>query len=240
MSQLDGEGMRTMERQQEMASKEAHKEHMLKQIATNTGANIHDLRNEPHQERGTDIIHQALNPNAQFYNIARSDHDLEPLHSLPPSDGDDMSARTLPRSEASHQPGQDVANHSSAVADLTKEVERQKQIAEYERQQQETRQSRQLEIVRQEAAAVLQSTTQTLTEQSAQDAEVRQQVIAEAGEQHNRMKEEYKKGVLEQLRINEAEAHVIINQVPHQTWQEAQLQVGSVINFAEQAHRKCN
>ena len=30
MSQLDGEGARTMERQQEMASKEAYKEHILK------------------------------------------------------------------------------------------------------------------------------------------------------------------------------------------------------------------
>ena len=30
MSQLDGEGMRTMERQQEMASKEAYREHLLK------------------------------------------------------------------------------------------------------------------------------------------------------------------------------------------------------------------
>ena len=38
LSQLDGEGMRTIERQQEMASKEAYKEHLLKQIATNTGA----------------------------------------------------------------------------------------------------------------------------------------------------------------------------------------------------------
>ena len=44
MSQLDGEGMRTMQRQQEMASTEAYKEHLLKQIATNTGANIHGLR----------------------------------------------------------------------------------------------------------------------------------------------------------------------------------------------------
>ena len=40
MSQLDGEGMRQMEKQQEMASKEPYKEHLLKQIATNTGANI--------------------------------------------------------------------------------------------------------------------------------------------------------------------------------------------------------
>ena len=67
MSQLDGEGMRTMERQQEMASKEPYKEHLLKQIATNTGANIHDLRNDSHQELRTDRVNQALNPNPQFY-----------------------------------------------------------------------------------------------------------------------------------------------------------------------------
>ena len=47
---------------------------------------------------------------------------------------------------------------------------RQKQIAEYERQQQEIRQSRQLEIVRQEAASVLQSTTQELTESHRKEA----------------------------------------------------------------------
>ena len=33
LSQLDGEGMRHMEQQQDMASKEAYKEHLLKQIA---------------------------------------------------------------------------------------------------------------------------------------------------------------------------------------------------------------
>ena len=33
MSQLDGEGARIMERQQELASKKAYKEHLLKQIA---------------------------------------------------------------------------------------------------------------------------------------------------------------------------------------------------------------
>ena len=49
MSQVDGDGMRTMERQQELASKEAYKAHLLKHIANNTGANIHDLRNNSHQ-----------------------------------------------------------------------------------------------------------------------------------------------------------------------------------------------
>ena len=42
MSQLDGAGMRTMERQQEQESKEAYKEKLLKQTAKNTGANTHD------------------------------------------------------------------------------------------------------------------------------------------------------------------------------------------------------
>ena len=177
MSQLDGEGMMTMEGQQEIASKEAYNEHLLKEIAKNTGANTHGLRNDSHQELRTDRVNQALNPNAQFFNLARSGHDMESMHSLPPGDEteirDDMSTRTIPpRSEASHQPRQamssdDVANQSSAVADLTSELERQRQIAENERLQQELRQTRQLEIVRQEAASVLQSATQTLTEQTA-------------------------------------------------------------------------
>ena len=36
LSQLDGEGTRSMEKQQEMASKEALKEHLLKEIAKKT------------------------------------------------------------------------------------------------------------------------------------------------------------------------------------------------------------
>ena len=173
MSQLDGEGMRTMERQQEMASKGSYKEHLLKQIATNTGANIHDLGNDSHQELRTDRINQALNP--QFYNRSQSDHEMEPMHSLPPSDEteirDDMSTRTMPLSETTYPPSlnsrqamsDNVANQSSAVADLTGEIERQRLIAENELRQQDIRQTRQLEIVRQGAAPVLQSTTQALT-----------------------------------------------------------------------------
>ena len=82
------------------------------------------------------------------------------MHSLPPSNEtemrDDMSTRTIPRSEMDHQ--------SSAVADLTNEIERQRQIAENELRQQEIRQTRQLETVRQEAASELQTTTQAPTE----------------------------------------------------------------------------
>ena len=124
MSQLDGEGMRTMERQQEMTSKESYKEHSLKQIATNTGANIHDLINDSHQELRTDRVNQALNP--QFYNISQSDHEMESMHSLPPSDEteirDDMSTQKMQRSETTYLPSlnsrqamsDNVANRSSA------------------------------------------------------------------------------------------------------------------------------
>ena len=153
-SQLDGEGARIMEKQQELASKESYKEHVLKEIAKNT-ANTHDLRNNSHQELRTERVNQALSPTTRFYNMSRSDHNMEPAYSLPPSDEieirDHMSTRAIPRSETTYLPSlsrsqamsDDVANQSSAVADLTNEVERQMQTAENERRQQEIRQTRQ-------------------------------------------------------------------------------------------------
>ena len=46
LSQLDGEGSRQTQLQQEQASKEAYTESLLKTIAINTGSNVHDLRNK--------------------------------------------------------------------------------------------------------------------------------------------------------------------------------------------------
>ena len=68
MSQLDGEGMRAMERQQELASKESYKEHLLKEIAKNTGANTHDLRNDSHQEMRTERVEKAV-----YFDISQGD-----------------------------------------------------------------------------------------------------------------------------------------------------------------------
>ena len=62
MSHLDGEGMRQMEKQQEIASKQAFKESLLKYIAINTGANLSDLRSESHQELRTDRIREFTTP----------------------------------------------------------------------------------------------------------------------------------------------------------------------------------
>ena len=106
---------------------------------------------------------------------------METNYSLPPSEEteirDDMSTRTIPRSETTCLPSlnrsqamSDVAPQSSAVADLTTELDRQRQIAEYELQQRDIRQSQQLELVRQEAVSELHSITQTLTESHRNEA----------------------------------------------------------------------
>ena len=80
LSQLDGEGMRAMERQQEMANKQAFKESLLKQIAINTGSNLSDLRSEHDQETRTERINNAIGTLPEFpswasYDMARDDGD---------------------------------------------------------------------------------------------------------------------------------------------------------------------
>ena len=115
LSQLDGEGMRAIERQQELASKEPFKKHLLKEIAKSTGANIHGLRNDSHQEVLAERVETALH-----FDIAQGD-DMESLHSLAPSIEPeirhDISTRTIQRSESSHPPSQSMSNvtHESAA-----------------------------------------------------------------------------------------------------------------------------
>ena len=106
LSQLDGEGARIMEKQQEMASKEAYKEHLLKQIAQNNNnsnsdnishhsfrtANEGDLR----EQRINNMLHarasEALQGNnTEFYDI--SDNTAE---------GSTQTAQ-VPRNEGSTQ-----------------------------------------------------------------------------------------------------------------------------------------
>ena len=126
---------------------------MQKQIAINTGSNLSDLRHQHEADLRTERVNQALNPTTQLYNISRRDHEMESTHSLPPSIEteirDDMSTRAIPRSGTTYLPSlnkspamSDVAPQSAAVADLSNELERQRQIAEYELQQRETRESR--------------------------------------------------------------------------------------------------
>ena len=63
--------MRAMERQQEQASKESFKEHVLEEIAKNAGAKIHDLRNDSHHELRTERVENALH-----FDISQDDDDV--------------------------------------------------------------------------------------------------------------------------------------------------------------------
>ena len=139
LSQLDGEGTRQMQLQQDKASKQAFNESLLKHIAIKTGSNVSDLRNQSEADLITEIINQAINPNTQFYNISRSDHDMQSVYSLPPSDeveiGDDIPVSPLTNISAMRA----TQNQNATEADHSGEVERQRHIAEYERQQQEHR-----------------------------------------------------------------------------------------------------
>ena len=57
-----------------MASKESYKEHLLKEIAKNTGANIHDLRNETYDDMRKERIDRAVNGNVpEHYSMSQDD-----------------------------------------------------------------------------------------------------------------------------------------------------------------------
>ena len=61
--------------------------------------------------------------------------------------------------------------------------------------------------------------------------------MAEGEASHNRMKEGYKQGALEQLQTNTEEAQIIIQKAQQQAQQEARQYVGSVVSYAEQARK---
>ena len=128
----------------------------------NIDSKLSNLRNQSEADLRTERLKQPLNPNTQVYNISRSDHEMEFHHSLPPSDEIEMED-DIPHSETTRIPSLsrssamiDVAHQSSAVADNSNELERQRRIAEYERQQQEIRHIQQLELAKQNIVSELQ------------------------------------------------------------------------------------
>ena len=106
LSQLDSEGMRAMEKQQEMANKQAFKESLLKQIAINTGSNLSDLRSEHDQETRTERINNIINqtlpdfPYWATFDMARDDGD---------------SSYDTPINTPFNTPGQPTADYSDRV-----------------------------------------------------------------------------------------------------------------------------
>jgi len=141
LSQLDGEGMRQMEKQQEMASKESYKEHLLKEIAKNTGSNIHDLRNDNHDDMRKERIDRAVNSNVpeqfamsqddasmsqQDASMSQKDASIsaESFHHRPRSDAS-RSHTSVKTESSSSSSSPNPPPDSAATADYTDEVQRQ-------------------------------------------------------------------------------------------------------------------
>ena len=61
LSQLDGEGMRAMERQQQMASGEQYKQHLIQQMAVDSGLSISSYRSIYSDESRKEKVMRMLN-----------------------------------------------------------------------------------------------------------------------------------------------------------------------------------
>uniref|UniRef100_UPI00404A62A6 hypothetical protein n=1 Tax=Flavobacterium sp. TaxID=239 RepID=UPI00404A62A6 len=218
----DGEGMRSMEKQQEMASKEAYKEHLLKEIAKNTGANIHDLRNDSHQEMRTERTNNAV-----YFDMSQGDMDVSQTN----EEGVQTQAQTneagVQAKAVSSSSGVQVKAESSssgfqtkptlnssntketqATEDKSEEIEKLKRISELEKQ--------------------------ALEEQHKNNIErVIQQARAESELAHESRRQEYYQEAMEKVNITETEAQRRIQQIQQTAQQEAQHYVGNLINFAE-------
>ena len=168
--QLDGEGARQMQPQQEQASKQAFKENLLKQIAINTGSNLSDMRNQNEADLITEKVNKALNTNiahTQYDSTSQSDHDMESVYSLPLSDevemGDDIPHSISSLTSSSVMSG---VIQSAAVADYSSELDRRRQLTQHENQQRDIRDKQQIELMRQQTASMLQEQEQAHREEA--------------------------------------------------------------------------
>ena len=230
LSQLDGEGMRQMEKQQEMASKESYKEHLLKEIAKNTGANIHDLRNDSHQEMRTDRVEKAvhfdISQDDDVTMTASSEVQAEAqstgvqAKAQTTSSGSQSSTTKMDQFGGTQTPRikmKDRGSQSQATEDRTEEIEQLRQASELEKQALIQQHEQNIERVRQQ---------------------VTDQVMAQAEAEHSKKQEGYKQEFIQRTQITEAEAQRQINKAQHQAQQEAQQYVGSVFQYAQQTHRE--
>ena len=172
LSQLDGEGMRTMQIQ-EMASKESYKEHLLKGIAKNT-ANTHDLRNDSHQEMRTERFEKAVH-----FDISQDD--------VPMTQTTGVQAKAQTTSSEVHAKAQTTSSGTQSSKTRMDENETQTAIVKQKDRGSQATEDISGEIEQLRQASELEK--QALKYQYEQNIErVRQQVMAEGEASHNRMK----------------------------------------------------
>ena len=226
LSQLDGEGARTMEKQQEMASKEAYKEHLLKEIAKNTGSNIHDLRNDSHQEMRTERT-----TNAVYFDMSHSDD-------MDVSRTNEAGVQSQANTNESGAQTQTQTNESGAQTmrpRLTKSTGAQAEPRVNTKETQAT-EDKSEEIAKIQRASELEK--EALIEQHKNNIErVIQQARVESELAHEGKRQVYHLEAMEKIHITETEAQRKIHQIQQSAQQEAQSYVGNLINFAENKYR---
>ena len=237
LSQLDGEGMRQMEKQQEMASKESYKEHLLKEIAKNTGSNIHDLRND-----NQDDMRRARVDSALYFDISHEDGEM----------GDDMdddiSSMGGARKTDSGVQAQAQTNESGVQAQSqtsSSGVQTRPPLNRSNTKGTQATEDKSEEIEKLKRASELEK--QALIDQQATNIErIRQQVQAESETAHERKRQEYLQEAMHRENIVGAEAQRTINQINQTAQQRAQESVrqealqyrATLVNFAENEYQR--
>ena len=178
MSQLDGEGVRQMQLQQEQAIKETFKEHVLKQASDVTGVNTYDLRQSSNAETNTNIINNMFRPTSfRDVVVQQGTKPSRPAKFTDEYFNNDVNG--IPTSDVGidnfHQGTQvfnisdDIDTNAPADTDIDEQVARVKSLADYELRQTEIRNKQIIEGVRQEAVSALPQQEQEFTQQRAQD-----------------------------------------------------------------------
>jgi len=184
LSQLDGEGMREMQRQQEMASKEAYKEHLLKQIAINSGAKLSDLKNGANAETQTDKVERMLrntgtntippptSSSSAMMTEQQQTSSSATMTEHQPTSSSAMNTEqketttrgtstkqkeTATRGTSTGPLHYDISGEESAIAaNYERKADELRVMTELQRQQQEIRHQEQVETIRQQALTQLQ------------------------------------------------------------------------------------
>ena len=230
LSQLDGEGMRQMEKQQEMASKDSYKEHLLKEIAKNTGANIHDLRNDSHQEMRRARVNSAL-----YFDMSQGDGDM----------GDDMEVTQTNESGVQAQAQTNESGVQAQSQTSSSGAQTRPPLNRSNTKGTQATEDKSEEIEKLKRASELEK--QALIDQQATNIErVRQQVKAESETAHEMRKQEYLQEVMHRENIVGTEAQRTINQINQTAQQRAQESVrqeahqyrATLVNFAENEYQR--
>ena len=187
LSQLDGEGMRAMQLQEEQAMKESLKDHLLKQTSQETGVNISDLRIPSEAKKRNIRINNMLRTTGTGDNdvngrpTADSGFGNNDVNGIPTADSGfgEGNVKGRPTADSGFGEGNvnttqyfnisDGVDTSAATADYAARIARLEHATQEEKRQMEQRYEQMAEGIRQEAFAALTQQEQSRLQQQEQD-----------------------------------------------------------------------